>query len=188
MPSPVSADDHGTPHAFMSIWAGTYWLATPGTRAATDSTVRLDTKNTPQPDFTLFILPSHGGQIRISTVGGYIEHAPELVIEIAASSASNDLNAKLRAYQRNGVREYVVWLVEKRQVDWYILRGKKYDRLAPSPTGLLYSETFPGLWLDTAALLAENFLEVMAVLQQGIADAAHTAFVAELRSRVGKTP
>ena len=188
MPSPVSADDHGTPHAFMSIWAGTYWLATPGTRAATDSTVRLDTSNTPQPDFTLFVLPSHGGQVRISTDGGYIEHAPELVIEIASSSASYDTNAKLRVYQRNCVREYVVWRVEKQQLDWFVLRGKKYDRLAPIPAGLLCSETFPGLWLDSTALTRGDFVRVMMVLQQGIQDPTHAAFVAELQRRAGTAP
>ena len=188
MPSPVSATDHGIPHTIVGHWAAAYWLATPGTQAATDSTVRLDTSNTPQPDMTLFVLPSHGGRVRISTDGGYIEDAPELVIEVAASSASHDTNAKLRVYQRCGVREYVVWRVEKKQVDWHVLRGKKFDRLAPTAAGLLCSEAFPGLWLDTSALLAGDYISVMATLQRGIADAAHAAFVAELKSRAGQTP
>ena len=187
MPSPVSATNHGIPHTVVGHWAATYWLATPGTQAATDSTVRLDTNNTPQPDITLFVLPSHGGQARISAEG-YIEDAPELVVEVAASSASYDLTAKFRVYQRNGVREYLIWRAERRQVDWFVLRDGKYDRLASTSTGLLCSETFPGLWLDTAALFADDFAGVLATLQRGIQDPTHADFVAELQSRVEKTP
>jgi Uma2 family endonuclease len=40
-----------------------------------------------------------------------LEGAPELIVEIAASTASYDLHDKLRAYRRNGVREYLVWVV-----------------------------------------------------------------------------
>ena len=187
MPSPVRLDLHGTPHTVASHWVATYWLATPGTQAATDATVRLDPSNVPQPDVFLFVRPGHGGQARVSP-DDYLEGAPELVVEVAASSAGYDLNAKLRAYQRNGVREYVVWRVEKRQIDWFVLRDDKFDRLAADSAGLLRSEAFPGLWLDTAALLADDFAGVLGTLQRGIADPAHAAFVAELRSRVGKTP
>ena len=187
MPSPVRWNAHGSPHTVINTWVGTYWLATPGTQAGADATIRLDLANVPQPDAALLVLPSHGGQARVSA-DDYIEDAPELVVEVAASSAGYDTNAKLRVYQRCGVREYVVWRVEKKQVDWHVLRGKKYDRLAPSSAGLLCSEAFPGLWLDTAALFAGDYVKVMAVLQQGIQDPAHAAFVVELQSRVGKTP
>ena len=187
MPSPVSLSSHGIPHTVVCHWAAAYWLATPGTQAATDTTVRLDMNNTPQPDVALFILPSHGGQARVSA-DDYIEDAPELVVEVAASSASFDLNTKLRVYQRNGVREYIVWRMERQQVDWFVLRDGKYDRLAPTPTGLLCSKTFPGLWLDSIALARGDFVRVMMVLQQGIQDPTHAAFVAALQRRAGTTP
>ena len=186
MPSPVRWNTHGSPYVLVNTWVGTYWLATPGTQAGADATIRLDLDNVPQPDAALIILPSHGGQATISA-DDYIEDAPELIVEVAASSASYDLNAKLRVYQRNGVREYIVWRVERQQVDWFVLRDGRFDRLAPSLTGLLCSETFPGLWLDTDALTRGDFVEVMAALQRGIQDPTHAAFVAELRSRVGKT-
>ena len=38
----------------------------------------------------------------------YIEGAPELIGEIAASRAACDLHDKLHIYRRNGVREYLV--------------------------------------------------------------------------------
>jgi Uma2 family endonuclease len=187
MPSPVRWDVHALQHGDISGWLSAYRAATPGTRLGIDGTIRLDFSNVPQPDLALILLPSHGGRAKVSA-DGYLEGAPELVVEIAASSASYDTNAKLRVYQRNSILEYVVWRVEKQQVDWYVLRGKKYDRLPPSPTGLLCSETFPGLWLDTAALFADDFAGVLATLQRGIGDAAHAAFVTELQARVGKTP
>ena len=47
-----------------------------------------------------------GGQTRIEH--GYIVGAPELMIEIARSSRSYDLNEKKTDYERAGVLEYVV--------------------------------------------------------------------------------
>jgi len=49
-----------------------------------------------------------GRQARISP-DDYIEGSPELIVEIAASSASLDLHDKKRAYRRSGVQEYLVW-------------------------------------------------------------------------------
>ena len=187
MPSPVRWDVHAIQHYDIIGWLSVYRAATPGTRGGDNASIRLDLANMPQPDVALIILPSHGGRTQVSA-DGYLEGAPELVVEIAASSASYDLNAKLRVYQCNGVREYLVWRVERQQVDWFVLRDGKYDRLAPSSTGLLCSETFPGLWLDTTALFADDFAGVLATLQRGIKDPTHAAFVAELQSRVGKTP
>ena len=42
-------------------------------------------------------------------------------MEIAASTASYDLHDKLRAYRRNGVREYLVWVVLEEEFRWYVL-------------------------------------------------------------------
>ena len=47
--------------------------------------------------------------------------APELIVEIAASSAAIDLHDKLRSYRRNGVQEYEVWRVLEQQIDWFEL-------------------------------------------------------------------
>ncbi len=66
-----------------------------------------------------------GGQSRISE-DDYIEGAPELIVEIAASTASYDLHDKLRAYRRNGVREYLVWVVLEEEFRWYVLEEGEY--------------------------------------------------------------
>ena len=62
-------------------------------------TVRLDLDNEPQPDAVLLIDSTRGGKSSISA-DGYIEGAPELIAEIAVSSAAIDLGDKKRAYRR----------------------------------------------------------------------------------------
>src|SRR5262249_34336488 len=156
-----------------------YEAGTPGVETGDNSSARLDLDNESQPDALLLIDPARGGQARISA-DDYVEMAPELVAEVAASSVSFDLNTKFQVYRRCGVREYIVWRVLDQQVDWFVLRDGQYDRQTPESEGLYRSEVFPGLWLDPAALVAGNLARVLAVVQQGIASAEHAAFVSRL--------
>jgi Uma2 family endonuclease len=181
MPPPVSAEGHSTPHFRYIGWLALYEAQTPGVEGGDNGTVRLDLDNEPQPDAFLRILPTHGGQSRTST-DDYIEGAPELVGEIAASSASYDLHQKLHAYRRNGVREYIVWRVWDRALDWFVLKEGEFIPLAPDQ-GIHKSTVFPGLWLDVAAMLAGDRARVLAVLQQGIATPEHQTFVEQLAQR-----
>ncbi len=144
--SPLRFESHAEPHANLIGWLWSYKVATPGTRLGDNSTVRLDLDNELQPDAILLIDPRAGGQTRFST-DGYIEGAPELVIEIAASSATIDLRDKKRAYRRNGVQEYLVWQVLDRKLDWFHLQNGDYSPLQPDSAGILRSPMFPGLWL-----------------------------------------
>lgn len=180
MPSPVRWNHHGTPHAALMTWLGVYWGHTPGVRAGDNATIRLDLENAPQPDAVLIIEPSRGGQVRISS-DDYVEGAPELVAEVAGSSVSFDLHAKLRVYRRNGVREYIVWRVEDAAVDWFVLRQGQYVAQTPDATGVLRGEVFPGLWLDATALMRGDLAAVLATLQRGLAGPAQAAFVVQLR-------
>ena len=179
MPSPVSTEGHGARHLKLATWLGVYESQTPGVQAADNATVRLDWDNEPQPDVFLRILPRHGGQTRDES--GYVALGPEWAGEIAASSASYDLHDKKEAYRRNGIREYVVWRVEDRTIDWFVLRGGRYDLLQPSEDGIVRSQAFPGLWLDSDALLDGNTRRVLEVLQQGLKSPAHAEFVRRLQ-------
>ncbi|MDX1946729.1 MAG: Uma2 family endonuclease [Pirellulaceae bacterium] len=176
--SPVSLDGHGAPHGRLMGWLVVFEAHTPGVQTADNATVRLDLDNEPQPDCLLRIRPECGGQSQSGD--GYVEKAPELVAEIAASSASYDLHDKLNAYRRNGVREYIVWRVWDQSIDWFVLRGGRYELLAPAGDGITRSEVFPGLWLDSAALLQGDLPRVLAILQQGVANPEHAEFVARL--------
>src|SRR5438477_2413168 len=124
-------------------------------RLLDNATVRLDLDNEPQPDATLRIAPEAGGRSRISE-DDYIEGAPELIVEIAASSASYDLHDKLHAYRRNGVQEYLVWRVRDQQIDWFVLTEGEYLPAIPDESGVIHSQVFPGLRLAVSALLADD--------------------------------
>lgn len=182
MGSPVRLDQHGEPDSLIQTWLGTYSLATPGVKAATNSTTRLGPDDVPQPDGLLRLLPEYGGQARLDAKG-YLLGAPELVAEVSASTASLDLREKLTAYRRAGVREYVVWRTEDAAVDWWGLDEDEYLPLTPGTDGVYRSRVFPGLWLDTAALLAGDGSRFMAALRQGLDSPEHAAFVAQLAAR-----
>jgi Uma2 family endonuclease len=177
--SPLRYNQHGKPHGKIIACLEVYAAATPGVEVADNTTVRLDAENEPQPDALLRIDKAKGGQSRISE-DDYIEGAPELIVEIAASSASYDLHDKLRAYRRNGVREYLVWLTQERAFRWYVLRSGEYGQQQPDAFGTLRSQVFPGLQLAVEALLAGEMQRVLAVLQQGIDSEDHRALVTEL--------
>jgi len=179
VPSPVRHHQHGSPHAHLIVWLGQYVAYTPGVEVGDNSSVRLDLDNEPQPDALLFIDPACGGQIRIST-DGIIEGAPELVAEVASSSVSYDLHAKLHVYRRSGVREYIVWRVLEREIDWFVLRAGQYERLSVDAQGLLRSQVFAGLWLDPAALVQGDLMAVLAIVQHGLANPEHAAMVNRL--------
>ena len=184
MSSPVSQEFHGEPHADVIGWMVVYRASTPGTAVGDNSTVRLDPDNEPQPDALLYVRPEYGGRVRLTKKKGYIRRAPDLVFEVAASSASIDLGKKLTAYRRNRVSEYVVWRVYDDAVDWFVNRGGRFDPLAPDPAdGLLKSVTFPGLWLDPAALMGRDIAAVLAALNRGLASTEHATFVQCLASR-----
>jgi Uma2 family endonuclease len=182
MASPVRHTVHGTQHAQLITWAGIYLAGTPGVLSGADATVRLDLENEPQPDVYLMIDPARGGKAKIDR-DGYIEGAPEFVAEVAASTVSHDLGPKLTAYRRNGVCEYLVWRVQDTAIDWFVLREGRFDRLLPDADGVSRSIVFPGLWLDTTALLTGDLVRVHTVLRDGLTGATHAAFVADLAGR-----
>jgi Uma2 family endonuclease len=179
MPSPVSFGWHGHPHTRLVTWLGNYETDTPGVEAGDNATVRLDLDNETQPDAFLIIRPERGGQTRISE-HQYIEGAPELVAEVASSSASYDLGKKQHVYRRSGVREYVVWRVLDREIDWFVNHEGRFERMLPAADGILRSTVFPGLWLDPTALVRGDKGTVKAVLQQGLNSPEHADFVARL--------
>ena len=170
---------HGHPHTRIVAWLANYETDTPGVEAGDNSSIRLDLDNEPQPNSFLFILPASGGQARISD-DDYIEWAQDLVADVSSSSVSIDLGKKFHVYRRDAVREYVVWRVLDRQVDGYVNRGGRFERVDPPADGVFRSEVFPGLWLDAAALVLNDRKAVQAALQQGLDSPEHAEFVARL--------
>ena len=194
MASPVSLDKHATPHSLVDFWASLYVAKTPGLMVGNDSSVFADGSNEPQPDVLLAIPQEAGGQTRLSSRNDrlYVANAPEFAAEVSASTSGIDLNAKMRAYERNGVREYLVALTEQRppEVRWMASAEGRFVAISPDPMdGLLKSRIFPGLWLEPAALLVDDprqasrhLVRLIAVIEAGCATDEHAAFVKRLAS------
>ena len=178
MPSPVSASRHGDPHFLIVTWLGIYMAETPGVVGSDNATCHLDSANVPQPDAHLRI--AAGGATQLDE-RGYVVGAPELAVEISATTTQQDRQAKFDAYSRAGVREYIIWRTRDRAVDWFVLREGRYELLPPGDDGLLRSSVFPGLWLDPAALLTRDLPRLMAALRAGLATPEHAAFVERIR-------
>ncbi|HEX2747136.1 MAG TPA: Uma2 family endonuclease [Verrucomicrobiales bacterium] len=187
MPSPVSLTQHALPDIILQTWLGTYMASTPEVTGGANATVRLNSQDIPQPDSLMMIRPEYGGAARIGD-DGFIEGPPELVVEIAGSSASIDLGAKLQIYHRAGVREYLVWITGEPRVEWRTWNDDsgEYDFLAAGTEGVAQSRVFPGLWLDVAALLDHDASRLLAKLQRGIASAAHKTFRKRLAAKAGR--
>ncbi|MBP0027067.1 Uma2 family endonuclease [Roseofilum sp. Guam] len=177
--SPLRFPYHAQPHSRLATCLETYAAFTPGTLSGIEPTVRLDLDNDVQPDIVLIRDRQVGGGVRV-TEDGYLEGVPELVVEIAASSAAIDLGNKQQVYRRNGVAEYLVWQSFEQRLDWFHLVAGEYQPLVADKQNIIRSQVFPGLWLAVDALRNNQMMEVLQVLQQGIASEEHARFVERL--------
>ncbi|MBT9311103.1 Uma2 family endonuclease [Leptothoe kymatousa] len=179
VPAALRYRRHGKPHGAIMGWLAAYGAFTPGVEVADNTTVRLDLDNEPQPDALPHINADCGGQSRISD-DDYVEGAPELIVEIAASSAAYDLYEKKTVYRRNGVREYVIWQVTENEISWFSLENGDYQPLLPDGQGIIQSKVFPGLDLPILALLKGDLATVLTQVQRNIGTERHQRFIDQL--------
>ena len=173
--SPVSRD-HGNFDALIIWWLAHYAQATTGCSAGKNSTwLMLD--SAPQPDSYLRILPSHGGQS--GDEKRFCTGAPELAVEICLTSTEVDFGPKRDLYLKAGVREYITIELMWKRIVWRVAEEGMYLQELPTD-GIIRSETFPGLWLDVAALWAGDGARMLTALNAGLATEAHQQFVERL--------
>jgi Uma2 family endonuclease len=158
--SPLRFTPHAEPHGRIIGWLIAYQAMMTGLKVGIEPTVRLDADNEPQPDAVLFRL---GGNAQVDE-DGYITGSPELIVEIAASTVSYDLHAKKRSYERNGVKEYIVWRTLDQQIDWFILENAQYVELTPDAAEIMHSREFEGLRLNVTAILNGDMSAVLKTL------------------------
>ncbi len=182
MPSPVHLEKHSKPHSRIILILGNYVAATSGTDFGDNATVRLDQENEVQPDAFLRIHEAVGGQSQ-GDEDDYLEGAPELIVEVAASSATYDLHEKLRVYRRNGVQEYLVLLAYEQETRWFQLVEGEYTLMQPDQDGVLHSRVFPGLHFHSDLFWADDLAGLLKALQAGVATSEHQTFVAKLQAR-----
>ena len=159
LPSPIKVETHAEPQALMLVWLRAYARTRPGIRALTPTSVLLDDLNEPESDAML--VRTTPGWL---SADGFVAKAPELVVEIASTSKSRDLNQKKRAYERNGVKEYIVWRTADSAIDWFELDSGAYRAKQPGADGRIESMELRGLVLDVPAMLAGDEARVLAAL------------------------
>jgi Uma2 family endonuclease len=169
---------HARTHASVVGWLFVYMTSTPGLQLADNGTLFLGDDNEFQPDAVLFIEPDRGGKVRFE--GKALAGAPELAVEVADSTQSQDLRQKRLEYEAAGVPEYIVCDLAANRVHWFALRGEYYVHRDPDADGILRSDVFPGLWLDPSALLSGDSRRVLEVLQSGLATPDHQTFAMKL--------
>jgi hypothetical protein len=179
VPSPLKRQ-HGIHHLVLGGLFAAYAARTPGIEVGDNATLLLGEDAEPQPDLYLRLLPESGGQSR-TTEDDYILGAPELIAEIAHSSRAIDLHAKRDDYARYGVHEYLVVTLREGRIRWFDLRAGR--ELEAAADGILRLQAAPGLWVDRAALFANDHARAMATLERGLAAPEHATFVRRLSAR-----
>jgi Uma2 family endonuclease len=156
-----------------------YQMSTNGLDLLDNVTYIASDEYEPQPDAVLRIDEQCGGSSWINE-DDYLEGAPELIVEIASSTASYDLHDKLEIYERKGVREYIVWRVLDGQIDWFFLERGKYRKFEPDKQGIIESEVFPGLKLNISAILEDDSQKVLNDLQKGLQSKKYKDFAGKI--------
>lgn len=174
--SPVSLY-HGEMHSLVIGLMINYFFGTKGIQVVDNTSVFLGKRDEPQPDISVRILPEYGGQSG-TTSRGYIDGAPELIVEVAFSSQSIDLHAKRERYHTNGVLEYLVVNLQDEKIHWFDLKSN--NELAIPKNGIVKSSSMPGLWINSKALIEKNGEQLMSALNAGLASPEHAAFVKKL--------
>ena len=173
--SPVGAQ-HAEFHPMLSAVFTAYAGNTPGVAVGDNGTVLLGEESEPQPDLYLRIVPECGGRSGIE--GRYVSGPPELVAEIAHSSRAIDLHRKRDDYRRYGVLEYLVLSLKDSRLRWFDLSADR--EVFCGPDGIARVRTFPGLWVNAAALMRKDYRLLMDTAQLGLSAPEHGDFVQRL--------
>lgn len=166
---------HAQAQAAAIGWLYLYHSQTPKTKVTGEQSVQLDADNEVQPDALLWLVDDV-----VVNEDGLVIGAPNLVVEIAASTASYDLSVKKNIYRRNGVAEYLVFAAYEQQTHWFHLVEGQYQPIPADADGLYRSRTFPGLWLNHDAFWRSDTPALLATLNAGLQSEAHAAFIETL--------
>jgi Uma2 family endonuclease len=177
---PPASFQHGESDSDLITLLSTYRSHTPGTQVGNNSSVILSDDDEVQPDSYVRILPEAGGQSL--TWRRKLKGAPELVAEVSFTSRSIDLHLKKDRYAQFGAKEYIVLCVEPSFLHWYNLESG--EKLPPDKNRIIRSHIFPGLWLDTVALLSGDLKTALETLSLGLQCPGHNTFVQNLANRM----
>ncbi|WDQ17909.1 Uma2 family endonuclease [Rhodopirellula sp. P2] len=160
----LRATTHGDPHSILNFWLSTYAMHAPNLVVSDNATVFLGSDHEPQPD--LCMRQQVGGSTHLNHEG-YLVGPPELIVEIAGSSASYDFGEKREVYEAAGVGEYLIFETLEGRIEWWHHDGNQFIA-APRDADVFKGVTFPGLWLDGDAFRAGDRFRLTETLQRGI--------------------
>ena len=163
--SPLRAVQHGNPHALLALWLGFYAAQFDGLTVSDNATVILDADNDVQPDLCLY---RQEGRVRTNELG-YLVGPPELIIEVAGSSADYDLHQKKDLYLQTGVVEYLVYKTPRQTIHWWSRQSNQWITVRPDADRVWDSRLFSGLALDEVGLQTDSGKRILRTLQKGIA-------------------
>jgi len=176
------AEAHGRPHGQLAGWAGAFTDAVASADLLINPTLHFAGDNRVQPDVVMACDLDRDEASRL-TPDGFLVAPVELIAEVAVSWASIEFHDKFELNRRSGVREYLVWAVDDRELHWFWLRGGRFEPL-PLDGGILKSQVLPGLWLDADALVRNDKRRIRDILQSGLASPEHAAFVQSLQAKL----
>lgn len=153
----------GDSRALLGGWLFTYAMVHPELNISDNATLFLNEANDPQPDLCVY----RNGDKATLNEAGYLVGPPEMIVEIAGSSASYDFGEKRDVYEAAGVGEYLVFETIEGRVEWWRHDGTKFVDV-PRDDNVFQSVTLPGLWLDVDALRTGDRFRLIETLQRGI--------------------
>lgn len=175
--SPVHKQ-HSIPHFRFSTVLGVYCAGTPGILAGDNQSVILDQENELQPDLCVWVSEERRAKSEESEKGPLIG-APDLVVEVAASSASQELHSKLNVYLRSRVREYLVLLAYERETRFFRLVDGEFRAVQPDDAGVFRSQVLPGFRFRSDWFWQGRISELLELAREGLASQEHRDFAAK---------
>ena len=168
---------HGQMSATLNGGIGLSRVGLTGIHGGVRTTTVLGDDSEVQPDATLRF--PIGGTSAVND-DDYLVGCPELVCDVVDTADAHALTARRADDERYGATEVVMVTVREPRVLWLVGEGDRLTERSPDADGVYRSGVFPGLWLDPAALLAEDMQRLLDVLRQGLATPEHAAFAASL--------
>lgn len=141
-----------------------------GQTLASNVVLRLPTRPSGREPDLMVVLAQHRDQIGERWVEGPVDLVVELVSD---DSTTRDRRDKLREYEAEGVREYLVVdaRLGKHGFDFYRLdETGRYEAVQPDAAGRYHSAVLPGFWIDPTWLRMEPLPKVAVVLARIEAD------------------
>lgn len=158
----------------VSYWLCQYRRSTPCVESLGRVSIFLDPTTEIETTAAMWLTPGADDRPRWQRCEG----VPELLVEVTATVHNKVFRRRLRVYEQSEIHELLVVTGDPRDTALYARENGRFARVSPADDGSYRSRVFPGLWLDPSALFSDEWNEMAACLDRGMATEEHAAFVA----------